>query len=93
MMALTLSKRVPARTKTLTALWCRANFMEMSQQFRTIRAKARNRMDSCYWCSHKFADGEMMALACFDGKGNKTLCQRCAQELLASEAAEAKEKA
>ena len=84
-MTLKLSKRVPARTKVLTALWCRRDFMEMSQQFRDIRSRARNPMDTCFWCRHKFKDGEMMALACFEGKGNKTLCQSCADELLASE--------
>lgn len=35
-------------------------------------------------CAHCYA--ETMALACFDGHGgNKTLCQTCADELLASE--------
>jgi hypothetical protein len=39
-------------------------------------------MDCCYWCRHPFADGEMMALACFGGIGNKVLCQRCADDLI-----------
>ena len=84
-MPLTLTKRVPARMKTVVALWCRKDFMEMSQRFREIRAKSRNPLDSCFWCQHKFNDGEMMALACFEEKGNKVLCQECAAELLASE--------
>lgn len=83
---LTLTRKVPARTRTETALWFRKDFMAMSQTFRDIRSKARNPMDRCWWCKHPFADGEMMALACFEGKGkgNKALCQDCATELLAS---------
>lgn len=77
-----LSKRVPARTKTLHAKWCKADFMEMDQEFRKIRSKSRNPMDKCHWCKHPFEDGEMMALACFQKGGNKTLCQKCAAELL-----------
>ena len=58
----------------------------MSPQFRAIRSKARNPMDTCFWCRHKFEDGELMALACFEEKkGNKVLCQDCADELLASD--------
>jgi hypothetical protein len=82
---LTLSKRLPARTKTETATWCKKDFMEMSQTFRDVRTNSRNPMDKCFWCAHPFADGEMMALACFGSKGNKTLCRGCADELMASE--------
>jgi len=39
-------------------------------------------MDKCYWCGHPFENGEMMALACFEKKGNKVLCQGCAKKLL-----------
>jgi hypothetical protein len=56
----------------------------MSPDFRRIRSGHRNPMDTCYWCKHPFADGEMMALAAFVEKGNKTLCQSCANELLSS---------
>ncbi len=84
-MNLTISKRVPARTKTLTAAWCKRDFMQMGPVYRDARARSRNPMDSCYWCDHKIADGEMIALACFEGIGNKVLCQPCADELLASD--------
>lgn len=80
-----LSKRVPSRTKTLKTEWCRNDFMVMSQRFREIRAKCKLPLDACYWCKHKFVDGEMMALACFGRIGNRTLCQQCAGELIASE--------
>ena len=83
-MALTLSKRIPAHTKTITALWCKKDFMLMSERYREIRSKCRSPMDACYWCGHKFINGEMMALASFEEikVGNKTLCQNCAGELM-----------
>ena len=83
--SLKMSKRVPARTKTLTASWCRKNFLAMSPEYRAIRARTSKPMDSCHWCHHKFADGEMMALAAVHRSGNKVLCQSCADELLKSQ--------
>lgn len=83
-MSLTISKLVPARTKTLTARWCRREFMVMGQTYRAARARAGSPMDACFWCEHKFVDGEMMALAAFDAPGNKVLCGKCADELLSS---------
>lgn len=84
-MTMKLSRRIPARTMTITASWCKREFMRMSPTYRAIRSKTRNPMDKCHWCEHPFEDGEMMALACFGGKGNKTLCQACANELIASD--------
>ena len=79
--ALSLSKRIPARTKTLTATWCRQEWVRIDDTFRAIRERCDR--TSCYWCKHKFENGEMMALAAFEGKvGNRTLCQDCAIELL-----------
>ena len=83
-MGLTLSRKVPARTITITAVWCHKNFMEMCDTFREIRAKSPNPLDKCYWCERPHENGEMMAIANFGYKGNKTLCQSCADELLAS---------
>lgn len=87
-MTLQLSKRVPARIKTVTATWCHKNFLEMTDQYRQIRAKFRRKMDKCFWCGHPFANGEIMALACFDEHGNDVVCQSCADKLLASNAEE-----
>ena len=84
MMVFTLSKRVPARTKTLTARWCSRNFTIMCDRFRAIRAKARNKMDACHWCGDKFENGEMMALVGLEKGPNKVLCQGCAGDLLAN---------
>ena len=83
-----LSRGVPARTKTVKFCWCRKDFMEMSQTFRDIRGKSRNPMDKCFWCQHAFVDGEIMALAAREKASNVTLCQACADELLAGESPE-----
>ena len=86
---LKLSRRIPARTLTLKARWCKKEWLPMSNQFRVIRSGCGNPMDRCYWCRHDFEDGEMMALAAFEGKLNKTLCQACADKLLTSAIAKA----
>ena len=78
-----LSKRVSARTKTMTCLWCRGDFCKYTEDFRRIRSELRNRMDKCFWCRHPFEDNEMMALAATEN-GNRVLCQACAVKLLAS---------
>ncbi len=67
-----------------TALWCRKYFLPMTPAFRKVRANMRN-LNHCYWCEHEFVDGEMMALACFVGMGNRTLCHTCTDQLLANE--------
>lgn len=81
----TLSKRVLAHTKTVAFRWCKLEWMEMSKQFRNIRAGARKKLNTCFWCRHKFTDGEMMALAAREQAGNVVLCRQCGEELLASE--------
>jgi hypothetical protein len=83
-MTLRLSKLLPERTMTITARWCKRDFITMSQDFRKIR-RTMDPMDTCHWCGHKIADGEMMGLANFFEDGNRVLCQTCADELLASE--------
>jgi len=49
----------------------------MDAEYREIRANHRKQFDTCFWCGHKIEDGEMIALACFDGHGNDVLCQAC----------------
>ena len=80
---LKLSKRVPSRSIAFEATGCQLDFLQMSPRYREIRAGSRNPMDKCHWCKHPFADGEMMALA-LTKKGNKTLCRKCGELLLAS---------
>jgi len=80
-MTLTISRQIPTHTKTFTALWCKKNWVSMSQRYRAIRGRLSNPMDTCYWCRYKFADGDMMALACPSKGSNKVLCQQCAEQL------------
>ena len=78
-----LTKDIPATTKTIRFKWCQDEFMEMSDVYRKIRSKFRNKMDKCGWCSYPFINGEMMALAQpFNGR-NMVLCQGCADVLSA----------
>ena len=85
-MNLTISKRVSAHTKTLTAMWCKKDFLPYDEKFRRVRGHSRNPMNKCFWCKRGFEDGEQMALACFTSgaKGNKVLCGKCADKLIAS---------
>ena len=84
-MTMQFSKTTPVKTTTYTAEWVSRAYTKMSPKFRAIRAKSRNPMNSCFKCRHRFEDGETMGLACFGGKGNKSLCQTCSDELLSQE--------
>lgn len=76
-----LSRRVPSQVKTVHFIWCKRDFMEMSDRYREIRSKAGRKLDSCHWCKHKFKNGEMMALAQIEeSKANKLFCQSCIDE-------------
>ncbi len=75
-----ISRRIPARTETLSAIWCNKSFLAMKVEFRTYPSPIKR----CFWCRSKFDVGEMLALACLKGKGNKVLCQTCAEKLIES---------
>ena len=77
-----LSKRISARTKTIKFEWCKKDFTVMDSGYRAIRGKMQNLMDTCFWCKHKFEDGETIALAYIKGKRNVVLCQICANEII-----------
>jgi len=90
-----LSKRIPARTKTVKFRWCTKNFARMSDKYRRVRAKycsKRSPMDSCFWCGYKFENGEMMALASPEKGTNKVLCQKCVDVLESGNILKEKEK-
>jgi len=74
-----LSKKIPARTVTLEVIECSLNFAKMTPRFRDIRSRSKNPMDVCFWCKHRFADDETLALA-ITPKGNKALCQSCGEK-------------
>jgi len=80
-----LSRRVPARTKTIVVEKLARDFFTMSQTFRDIRGNSRNPMDCCYWCKRPFADGESMSLGIMQSGPNRVFCSKCADELEESE--------
>lgn len=80
-----LKRTIPKHKKTVHARWCRKEWMKMSDTFRAIRSGAKRKHDKCFWCKRIFEDGEMMALACFEKYGNRTLCQTCADKLIKSD--------
>ena len=88
-----LTKQIPATTLTITAQWCKKDYLGMSPTHRRIRRSFEDPMSSCFWCGIGFADGDKMSLARFDTAGNKVLCGACADELLASEQGRSNENA
>jgi uncharacterized CHY-type Zn-finger protein len=88
-MTMQFTLQVPSRTVTYKATWCRLEWQEMDDRYREIRSRSRNPMTACFWCKRKFENGDMMALAHFENKGNKTLCQTCAKELIATDSSPA----
>ena len=77
-----LTKKIPARKKTVKFNWCQRNWMKMSPAYREIRNRCKNKMISCFWCGHNFEDGENFAIAQPVTGGNKALCHDCADVLL-----------
>jgi len=74
-----LSKVIPQRKKTVKFRYAR-EFMEMSDRYREIRkGTGRSLMDTCFWCGHKFPNGEKMWLATREKGANVVLCQTCAE--------------
>ena len=73
---LSLSKRLPARTKTIKFLWLKEFPHPYSERFETIRRN--DRMCRCHWCQHHFEIGEKMVIGCIEGQGNRMFCQDCA---------------
>ena len=86
------TKLTPARKTTFTAQWVKKEFTKYTEMYRTVRARARKKMDRCFMCREKFEDGQVIGLACFEGVGNETLCSDCADKLLGQQADIGKEK-
>lgn len=72
-----LSRKVPARTKTIELEWIKKDFLKMSPDFRRIRGGRTYEGFNCYWCKHKFNEGESMGLGSVKSKGNKMFCHDC----------------
>jgi len=78
-----LSREVPRHIHTVIFKWCKPDFMPYCEKYRKPMSGAKP-PNTCFWCGHKFKDGEMMAFARRDTGVNKLLCQSCAAELVAS---------
>ncbi len=71
-----LSRVVPAHTVTFVFRSVAIDWVRMGPKWRRSRGGMKNKLNSCFWCHHKFEDGEMMSLG-FSMKGNKMLCRTC----------------
>lgn len=74
------------RKDTLVVDWHKANFMRMTENYKRIRAKHRQKLDRCFVCNWPFQigtedNGEIINIVSFKGKGNKVLCTDCYNEL------------
>ena len=82
-----LSKKIPARTKTVEFTWAYKYFMQATEKYLEIRNRLYGRrkgtMASCDWCKRKFEVDEWFALAQpkpkqGGPKRNWALCHDCA---------------
>ena len=56
------------------------DFMEFTESYKTIRAKARYRGFECFKCKKPFDLGERISLG-LSNQGNKVFCRKCAKEI------------
>ena len=77
----TLRKAIAAHTKVVKITQAKREWVEMSDRFRLIRSKMRNPMDTCFWCGHKFDNGDKMGIALMDKGPNKVICNDCFDKL------------
>jgi uncharacterized CHY-type Zn-finger protein len=85
-MTIRLLREIPARKETHVVEWYRREFLRYTEEFRNVRANARDKFDRCFWCKHLFQDSEMFGLAHFVGlRGNKVLCGKCVDLIEAAE--------
>jgi hypothetical protein len=89
-----LSKKIPAKTKTVRFEWAYTHFLQFSENYVKARSRFRSKLDHCDWCKKKFEFGEWFALACpkprQEGpKRNWFLCHDCAESMGAKRRPEA----
>ena len=78
---LSLSKVIPEHIITENFRWVNREFMVYSS-YKNIRKKFNLSIDNtCFWCSKKFEDNEMMVLAAREKKSNVLLCQKCMDKM------------
>lgn len=73
---LQLSRIVPEHVEVFTFLEIGIDWATMTLEWRAMRSTMDDPLDSCFWCEHKFEDGEKMSLG-ISSAGNKMLCRKC----------------
>lgn len=75
-----LTRIVPAHRKTVGFNWCKPDWMTFGV-YRAARERAKMTIQvACFWCSARFKDEDMLALAQPEKGKNTLLCQSCAAE-------------
>lgn len=77
-----LSRVVPAHTRTVRFNWCKPDFM-LFGFYKGVREKRRMSVQSaCFWCRVPFKDDDMMGLAQPESGANKLLCPSCTSKIV-----------
>lgn len=77
---------VVTETKTLVVQWHKPEFSRMTDEFKAIRSRLKEKLNPCFTCDWPFQvgtkdTGEVMNIVCFKGEGNKLLCTDCYEKL------------
>jgi len=62
--------------------------MNYDETFVAARANKKEKMDRCFRCNWPFqitGDGELVSVVAFKGRGNKLVCEDCANWILGDE--------
>lgn len=62
-------------------MWVKSDFTIFGEQYIKIRSSLKYKGDACIKCDNPFKIGDMIGLVCFEGIGNKVVCQKCAEEI------------
>lgn len=77
---------IVTETKTLVVQWHKPEFSRMTDEFKAIRSRLKEKFNRCFTCDWPFQvgtkdTGEVMNIVCFKGEGNKLLCTDCYEKL------------
>lgn len=70
------------KTTTFEPIWCVKEFSVYSKEFRRIRSRMKYKSNRCFKCEKEFALEEPIGLVCLKDIGNKTICQKCLDDIL-----------
>ena len=82
---MSLSRRIPARTRTWRAAWVRRSFSVYRDFVRHREEVNLKSPSTCHICHHAFQSNDQIALALIQSKGtkgrNRIICDACGQKL------------